>query len=102
MYCCRSRRADSGLVFKGNKQELKETKPDFGFKRVCEEEQTVNFSVFERQQKLSFEIQTCFMYVWSSHTYYSKSMDQSGKRLSILLVVSWTGKMNISLSPFAP
>ena len=35
-----------------------------------------------------------------THT-YSKSMDQPG-RLPILLVVSSTGKINISLSAFAP
>ena len=36
------------------------------------------------------------------HT-YSKSMDQKGKGLTILLVVSPTaGKMNIFLSAFAP
>ena len=34
------------------------------------------------------------------HT-HSKSMDQPGK-LTILLVVSWTGEMNFSLSAFAP
>ena len=33
---------------------------------------------------------------------FRKSKDQAGKRLPILLVVSSTGKMNISLFPFAP
>ena len=38
------------------------------------------------------------MYVWSSHVvlYINRI------RLPILLVVSWTRKMNISVSPFAP
>ena len=33
---------------------------------------------------------------------YSKSMDLNWVRLSVLHVVSWTGKMNIFLSAFAP
>ena len=39
------------------------------------------------------------MYVWSH--IYSKSMDQPGK-VCHLHVVSWPGKLNISLSAFAP
>ena len=40
------------------------------------------------------------IYVWSSHTYSSVWINRV--RLSILLVVSWTGKMNICLSPCVP
>ena len=39
------------------------------------------------------------MYVWSSHI---ARVRINRVRLPILLVVSWTGKMNFSLSPFAP
>ena len=39
------------------------------------------------------------MYVWSSHI---ASVWINQVRLPILLVVSWTGKIYISLSPFAP
>ena len=41
----------------------------------------------------------CSMYVWLSHIARVKT---TRVRLPILLVVSWRGKMNISLSPFAP
>ena len=41
-------------------------------------------------------------YVCMVITYSNSSMDQPRVRLPILLVVSWTGKTNISLSPFAP
>ena len=39
------------------------------------------------------------LYVWPSHV---ARVTINRVRLSILLVVSWTGKMNISLSPSAP
>ena len=38
-------------------------------------------------------------YVWSSHI---ARVWINRVRLSILLVVSWTGKMDVSLAPFAP
>ena len=41
-----------------------------------------------------------YMYAWSSHRAYRVRINRA--RLPILLVVSGTGKMNISLSPFAP
>ena len=41
------------------------------------------------------------MYVCVYGHSYSKSIDQPG-RLPVLHVVSWTGKMNISLSAFVP
>ena len=40
-----------------------------------------------------------FMYVWSSHI---ARVRINRVRLPILHVVSWTGKIDISLSPFAP
>ena len=39
------------------------------------------------------------MYVWASH---KARVWINRVRLAILLVVSWTGKVHISLSPFAP
>ena len=41
------------------------------------------------------------MYVWS-HITHTARVRVNRVRLPILLVVSWTGKMNISLSAFAP
>ena len=47
--------AKSRLRFGLQVQRKTETIPNFGFKKVCEE-QSVNFSVFDRK-KLPFEIQ---------------------------------------------
>ena len=55
---------------------------------------------------ISVLIYTCILwcsnlhvYVWSSH---KTRVTINRVRLSILLVVSWTGKITLSLSPFAP
>ena len=51
------RRADSGLVFKYEARPIPNPiNSVYGFRRVCEEQESLNSSVFDRK-KLSFEIQ---------------------------------------------
>ena len=62
--------------------------------------QTTTYYVQERfNSVLSIRNDYICVYVWSSHI----AREWINRvRLPILLVVSWTGKINISLSPFAP